>query len=269
MWFLDRMFRVGMGGAMVRRIGMVLGMVLGLGPVPAWADTITLRADEWCPANCAPGDKPGYGVEAATEIFAKAGHKVEYAVAPWGRSLEDCLHGTIDAVIGAAPVDSPDLVFPEQPIGVWDTTFVVAKGRPWRYTGADSLPAVKLGGIIGYIYMEPVGAYVEANKGDRNKVDLVGARQPLEQNLRKLVAGRIGATMEARTVLDYNLRELGLQDAVDFAGSTEGGSVYIAFSPKHPKAREYARILDEGLREMRASGRLKQILDRYGVKDWK
>lgn len=251
------------------RIYVGLMVVLVLGGIPARADTITLRADEWCPFNCAVGDKPGYGVELAGEILAKAGHKVEYGLAPWGRSLEDCLHGAIDAVIGASPVDSPDLIFPDEAIGVWDTTFVVRKGDPWRYDGAASLPSAKLGGIIGYIYMEPVGAYVEANKGNRNRVDLVGVRSPLEQNLRKLVAGRIGATMESRAVLDFKLREMRLLSQVEFAGGTESGPIYIAFSPRNPKAHAYARLLDEGIREMRASGRLKQILDRYGVSDWK
>lgn len=251
------------------RIYAELFFVFIMGALPTRADTITLRADEWCPFNCALGAKPGYGVELATEIFAKAGHKVKYGLAPWGRSLEDCQHGTIDAVIGASPVDGPELIFPEEAIGVWDTTFVVRKGDSWRYDGVKSLERLKLGGIIGYIYMEPVGAYVEANTGNRDRVDLVGVRMPLEQNLRKLVAGRIGATMESRAVLDFKLREMGLLDRVDFAGSTESGAIYIAFSPKNPKAREYARLLDEGIREMRASGRLKQILGRYGVNDWK
>lgn len=241
----------------------------GLGGEPARADVITLRADEWCPFNCVPGAMPGYGVELAQEIFAKAGHKVEYSLSPWGRSLEDCLHGAIVAVIGAAPVDSPDLIFPQEPIGVWDTTFVVRKGDPWRYGGAASLAGVKLGGIIGYNYMDPVGGYVEEHKGDRNRVDLVGSVKPLEQNLRKLGAGRIGATMDSRAVLDFKLSELGLADSVDYAGETESGPIYIAFSPVNPKAQEYARLLDDGLREMRASGRLAEILKRYRVRDWK
>lgn len=253
----------------MRRLGVMLGVVLGLVSAPVRADTIVLRSDEWCPFNCTPGAKPGYGIEVAAEIFARAGHRIDYGLAPWGRSLEDCQHGAIDAVIGADPVDGAHLLFPQEPIGVWDTIFVVPKGQPWRYAGAESLPKLKLGGIIGYNYREPVGSYVEANKADRSRVDLVGSRQPLEQNLRKLLAGRIGATMETRAVLDYKLRELNLLGAVDFAGGTDAGPIYVAFSPKNPKSREYADLLDAGIREMRASGRLKQILDGYGVSDWK
>ena len=234
----------------------------------ASADTIRLRADDWCPFNCSE-EKQGYGVELAAEIFAAAGHRVQYQLAPWSRSLEDCLRGEIEAVIGAAPVDSPDLVFGAEPIGVWDTTFVVRRGIPWRYDGVASLERIKLAVIIGYIYMEPVGGYIAANKRNRQRVDPVGGIAPLDQSLKMVAAGRIDATVESRTVLEYKLDEMGLADRLELAGGTESGPIYIAFSPKHAKARDYAAILDHGLRAMRASGRLKQILDRYGVRDWK
>ncbi|CAA7616942.1 ABC transporter substrate-binding protein [Magnetospirillum sp. UT-4] len=252
----------------VRRFAALLSLVAALAATTARADTISLRADEWCPFNCA-GTPAGYGVDVMVEIFAKAGHRVDYALAPWGRAQADCSTGRIAAVIGADPKENPDLVFPQEPIGRWDTTFVVRKGNAWRYDGPGSLPNVRLSGVIGYAYMDPVGAYVEANKGDRSRVDLIGSRHPLEQNLKKLLAGRIDATMDSRTVLDFKLGQMGLADQVEFAGSTRSDVVYIAFSPRHPKARDYARLLDDGIREMRASGRLRQILAGYGVQDWK
>ncbi len=43
------------------------------------ADTITIAADNWCPMNCEPESKePGFMVEIAQSILAKAGHKVVY-----------------------------------------------------------------------------------------------------------------------------------------------------------------------------------------------
>lgn len=250
-------------------LAVVALLALGVGRPEARADVVTLRADEWCPFNCADVAAPGYGVELASEIFAKAGHRVEYELAPWRRSIEDCLHGAVVAVIGAAPVDSDELVFPREPIGVWDTTFLVRREESWRYGGPGSLSRIKLGGIIGYNYMEPVGAYVEAHKNDRSRVDLIGGRTPLDQNLRKLQAGRIGATMESRAVLDYKLKALGAGHGLVYAGGTSSGPIYIAFSPRHPKAQDYAAILDQGIAALRASGRLRQILERYGVSDWK
>jgi len=249
-------------------IGLLAQLCVMVVAGPVAADTIRLRADDWCPFNCSE-QKKGYGVEVAEQVFAAAGHTIQYQLAPWSRSLEDCLRGEVEAVIGAALVDSPELVFGDEPIGQWDSTFVVKAGNPWRYDGVGSLERVKLAAIIGYIYMEPVGAYVEANKKNKARVTQVGGTQPLDQSLKMVAAGRVDAAMESRTVLDYKLRKLGLAESLAIAGGTRSGPIYVAFSPKHPKARDYGRILDQGIREMRADGRLQAILDRYGVRDWK
>lgn len=236
----------------------------------AQADTITLRADEWCPYNCAEGsDKPGYGVEIAKEILAKAGHTLDYKNMAWARALEECRKGGVVAVIGAARKDAPDFVFPNEPMAVVDNTFVVKKGNAWRYAGSASLEKVKLGAVQGYSYDGDVGSYVEANAKDKARIDMNGGDNALEQNLKKLVAGRIDATVDAKPVLAYKLAQLGLADKVEMAGSVDLSQTFVAFSPANPKSKEYAQLIDKGLAEMRASGRLKQILDRYGVTDWK
>jgi polar amino acid transport system substrate-binding protein len=45
--------------------------------------------------------------------------------------------------------------------------------------------------------------------------------------------------------------------------------LYVAFSPKSPMSREHARVLDEGIAAMRASGELAALLKRYGLQDWR
>lgn len=247
--------------------GFALAVLLA---APARADVITLRADEWCPYNCAEGsDMPGYGIEVATEIFAKAGHTLEYGNMAWARALEECRKGTVMAVIGAAKKEVPDFVFPEETIAVADNSFVVKKGSPWRYEGPQSLEGIKLGVIRGYSYDGEVGDYVETNRRNPRRIDVVGGEGALDMNLKKLNAGRVAATVDAGPVLAYKMKQLGFTDRMQFVGSVDPSLTYIAFSPANPKSREYADILDKGLAEMRASGRLKQILDRYGVPDWK
>lgn len=256
---------------MLKRIALAaLFAGTALANTAARADVITLRADEFCPYNCAEGaDKPGYGVEVAKEIFAKAGHTLDYKNLAWARALEDGRKGNINAVIGADKVEAADYVFPNEAIAVIDNTFVVKKGSAWKYAGPASLEKIKLGGIQGYSYSGEVGDYVTANVKNAARVDMVGGDNALEMNLKKLVAGRIDATVDAKPVLAYKLMKLNMADKVEFAGSVDASSIYIAFSPANPKSKEYAAILDKGIAEMRASGRLKQILTSYGVTDWK
>lgn len=236
----------------------------------AAADVITLRADEWCPYNCADtGDKPGYGVEIAKEIFARAGHTVDYRTVAWARALEDCRKGTVVAVIGTTRNESPDFVFPADPIGIADNTLAVKKGNPWRYDGPASLERVKLGVIQGYAYDGDVGTWVQDKAKDKARIDMIGGDNGLEQNLKKLLAGRIDATVDAKPVLIYKLAQLGLADKVELAGTTDPSEIHVAFSPANPKAREYAALFETGLAELRASGRLAAILAKYGIPDWK
>lgn len=252
--------------------GFAVALVAGLvfSGSAANADVITLRADEWCPYNCAEGaDKPGYGIEIAKEIFTKAGHTLDYKTMAWARALEDGRKGAIGAVIGADKTEAADYVFPAEAIAVIDNTFVVKKGGAWKYAGPASLEKIKLGAIQGYSYSGEVGNYVSANAKNAARVDLVGGDNALEMNLKKLAASRIDATVDAKPVLAYKLMKLNLADKVDFVGSVDPSPIYIAFSPANPKSKEYAAVLDKGLAEMRASGRLKQILDSYGVADWK
>lgn len=256
---------------MLKRLALAaLAVGAALAAPAARADVITLRADEWCPYNCAEdSDKPGYGVEVAKEIFSKAGHTLEYKTMAWARALEDGRKGAIVAVIGADKSEAGDYVFPSQPIAVIDNSFLVKKGNAWRYAGPASLEKVKLGGIQGYSYSGVVGDYVAANAKNAARIDMVGGDNALEMNLKKLAAGRIDVTVDAKPVLAYKLMKLNLADKVEFAGSTDAADIYIAFSPANPKSKEYAAILEKGIADMRASGRLKQILDRYGVSDWK
>lgn len=208
-------------------------------------------------------------MEVAKEIFAKAGHTVEYKTMAWARALEECRKGAVAAVIGADAKEAPDFVFPNEAAAVIDNTFVVKKGNAWKYAGAASLDKLKLGAIQGYSYSGEVGDYIAANAKNATRVDMVGGDNALEMNLKKLAAGRVDVTVDAKPVLAYKLLKLNLADKVEYAGSVDPSAIYIAFSPANPKSKEYAAILDKGIAEMRASGRLKQILDRYGVSDWK
>jgi len=45
--------------------------------------------------------------------------------------------------------------------------------------------------------------------------------------------------------------------------------IYIAFSPKNPNSKKYAKILSDGMLEIKRSGELQKILDKYSIKSKK
>jgi polar amino acid transport system substrate-binding protein len=245
-----------------------LGLLLLLASV-AQAATISIVADEWCPYNCTPGsDQPGYMIEIAQKVLGEAGHAIDYRTMPWSRAIEEARRGKFDAIVGAAQGDAPDFVFPSVKLGVSSNVLMVKTGSPWRYTDMGSLATVSLGTIRDYSYGDELDAYIGEHEKDPKRVQIASGDNALETNFKKLDAGRIDVLVEDRNVVEYHLAGSGQAAGFSAAGDLGEDDLYIAFSPATPGAAEYAKLIAEGVRRLRASGELAAILARYGLKDW-
>jgi len=234
------------------------------------ADDIVLAADVWPPFINKPGaEQAGYMVEVAQKVFAKKGHKIVFKEQPWSRAVNLCRKGDIPGIVGAAVGDAPDFVFPKEELGILDNYMFTLKDSTWTYKGGDSFKSVKLGLIQDYEYGEETMKYIKANKGSK-MIQFVSGNDPLAKNIKKLAAKRVDVVIEVKPVFDSIASELGLADKFKAAGSDGNPSpIYICFSPANPKSKEYAKILSDGVIEMRKSGELAKILSAYGQKDWK
>jgi len=110
--------------------------------------------------------------------------------------------------------------------------------------------------------------YIREHAADSNRIEVIYGEDVVARNLRKLALGRIDTTLDGRAVLDYTIKKEGLAGRFVEAGTISMDRVYIAFSPRRSTSAAYARLLAEGVRELRASGDLQRILARYGCKDW-
>lgn len=241
---------------------LVLGLVHSSG---VKADTITIRADNWCPFNCDPKaiEKRGFLIDIADQVFAASGHKVDYQLENWARAKSDLRAGKWDAVVGAYRVDGPDFIFPAEGLGLAQDCFWIKTGKSWRYDGNTlSLKGVKFGAVQNYAYSDKIDAYIKSNSKD---VELVGGDDPLALNLGKLEKGRIDAFFESKAVVKYKF--VGVPMPVSEAGCEPEQEVFIAFSPsaKRTKSTEYAKILTDGFQNLRKSGALKTIYAKYGL----
>tara|TARA_R110002167_G_scaffold50678_8_gene147466 strand:- start:732 stop:1517 length:786 start_codon:yes stop_codon:yes gene_type:complete len=232
------------------------------------SETLTIHSDNWMPFNGDPKAKnKGYIIDLVTEIFEPEGIKIEYTITPWARSLILCKQGKINAVVGAADVDVPGFVLPEEALDFTYEAFFKLKENPWFYDGdINSLESQKLGYIIDYATRSDILTYFDQHK-KTDKVQLVGGNNPLKQNIQKLVHHRISILLENSNVIRYHLKEMKLSDKIVFAGNLyqKPFNMYIAFSPKHPKSEIYAAIFDEGFRELKANGRVNEIRKKYGM----
>jgi polar amino acid transport system substrate-binding protein len=85
-----------------------------------------------------------------------------------------------------------------------------------------------------------------------------------------LFAKRINTVLEDSNVATKKIADMGIGDKVKIAGSTgDPDDLFIAFSPANPNSAAYAEALGNGVDALRASGRLAEILKKYGLSDWK
>jgi polar amino acid transport system substrate-binding protein len=231
-------------------------------------EVLTIHSDSWMPFNGDPAEKNrGYIIDLVTEIFNAEGIRIEYTVTPWARSLILCREGQINAVVGAAAVDVPGFVLPEEALDFTYEAFFKLKDNPWFFSGdIHSLESEKLGYIIDYATREDVLAYFEKHQKS-DKVQLVGGTNPLILNIKKLIHGRVSVILENSNVVNFHLHTMNLADQIVFAGNLykEPVNMYIAFSPKHPKSKAYAAMFDKGFRKLKTSGRVNEIRKKYGM----
>lgn len=234
----------------------------------AKADKITIVADNWYPYNGTPNTAElGYGIDIVKSIFEAAGHVVIYKVMPWNRAIVKTRIGKYNAVIGVFKQEAPDFIFPEEELGVSEEAFFIKKGSKWKYKNLTSLLDAQVGLIKDYSYATELDAFFKANK---KIVQYVGGDKPLFLNIRKLLHGRIDVLVEDPNVLWKKAVEMGVSEQIVQIGNIkELDNLYIAFSPHNAKSKEYAKVFSNGIRKLKDSGKVEEILAKYKLSYWK
>ena len=249
--------------------GVLLFIILIIRVSSLGAAEIVLVADEWCPYNCVPGNEnPGFMVEIAKYAFAKEGHTVNYQILPWARAIAEVREGKHHGIIGSGRDETPDFIFPDIELGKAAHTFYTRKDSSWKYEGLDSLKTINLGAILHYSYGKLYKDYILPNKGSKS-VQVIGGEDALGRNIQKLTYGRIDVLIEDKTVFQHYLYKTNTPNDFSVAGVAHTEKVYIAFSPKTKESKVYAKMLSTAMQELRKSGKLIDILQKYGVEDWK
>lgn len=237
----------------------------------ARAESITISGDIWCPYNCAEG---GYMIEIARDIFQRNNIEIDYQVMPWADAIDKTREGSIDATVGTSHDDAPDFIFPDSLQGMADMRFWVREDSQWVFSGIPSLENVKLGVIEDYAYSKDLNAYIKQNAADPKRIYIGKGKDALEQNLQMLLKGQLDVIAEDDNVINYYITTKSAEYKIRSVGTPvkreniADNYLYIAFSPKNPKSKKYAAMLDAGMRELRQSGELGRILELYRVNDW-
>lgn len=246
-------------------------------PSSALAETMSLRADSWCPFNCNPkSPQAGYMIDIVREVFKKKGVTIDYKLEKWELAKKEAHEGSIQGVVGASRGDG-DFVFTKHPLGRYQNYLfylpAVVGGKSHekiknKLETLEDLKGLKIGIVKDYAYGD------KADKLIASQPELfikVSGDEPLETLIQMLEEGKIQALYECPQVFLYKLKVLNKSYSLFRRGMSfddKADELYVAFSKKEAQAQKYAQWLDQGIEELRKSGKLLRILDNYALTDW-
>jgi len=169
------------------------------------------------------------------------------------------------------------LVYPEESIGTHHSSCVfVRSDSEFEYTKPASLDGKIIGAALNYDYGKEMNHYLEKRiVEDKGSVSLITGSNVFFQNLQKLVFKRVDAILMDKTGGLFAIKTAVEQgklkpDSVKMLGCSGVPSyLYLCFSGTTPdKSKKLAAIFDKGIVELRKSGELELILNKYEIKDW-
>lgn len=230
---------------------------------------LVIVADEWCPFNCARESlDQGFMIDMAREILAAESYTVEYRTQAWTNALDNAAKGKVDAIVGASRDEAAGLVIVEEPLGENKNCFYTAIDDPFVYRGVASLANRRLAVAAGYLYGQPLDSYIDKQRANYNLLQLATGDHPLLQNIRKLKARRVDTVIENSHVMDYSLRKYRIS-GIRLAGCDAATPLFMALSRNREDTGKLASVLAKGIRKMRRDGKMRELLARYGLNDWK
>lgn len=206
------------------------------------------------------GATRGVHYDICKAVLAQLGYDFELHFYPWQRVLNLAQSGGYRAVLGITKGDNNRreqfLDFPAEPLAVTQSTLFYRRDRPFAYEGIHSLAGKVVGVEDGYRYSPDImhAPYIR--------------REPVatpEQNIRKLLAGRVDLVLMDRAVGLYLAKTLGgAQLIAHDTNPITGGKVYLAFA-RQPNGHDLPRRFAAQLAVFKQGAEYHAILQRYGL----
>jgi polar amino acid transport system substrate-binding protein len=149
-------------------------------------------------------------------------------------------------------------------MGTSSNCFFAPKSSKWTFTDVKSLEKITVAAISGYTYTPEIDAYL-ADPKNAKKVDVIGGDDALEKNIKKAAASRIDAFIEDKNVVSYTAAQLKVADKIQNVGCAKSVPISVAFSKKHPKAKEFVKIVNDHIAAMQKSGKFDALKKKYSM----
>jgi len=221
-------------------------------------DRLLVITDEWAPYVFRENNVvTGFDYEVVMAVLSTMGYEVDFQIIPWKRCIYMINHQQADAIldIGLNEERKKTMYFPEVKLSESLSVLFHLKGKQYQYKNIQDLQGLKIGTIRGYEYNKDFSEAIFFTK------------EPVEneeQNIRKLLLGRIDLFLASKNVGLFNAKKIGVLDKIEFIPNpVSGGDIFIAFSKKEGYEK-LAEDFSNNLKVFKKSLMFKAIMKKYG-----
>lgn len=206
-------------------------------------------------------------VDIAREIFEAAGMRVDYRVVNFAVMRRMAHDGSATALPGVASDMDGAVRLPELAQGNSANAVAMVRGLDFTFNDPEDFTPFRLGVIKDYDYGGALQAYVERNHDNPDRITVLSGfgYSHLVQGLRMLTSGRMDMLLDDHNVLRWQVRRMGLDHKVETVPLRDDADLFVGFSANDPRAPALARLMTEGTRRLRETGRLAAIMRQYGL----
>lgn len=233
------------------------------------ADTITVWGEYHPPLNGEPGEEnPGFMIEIAKSIFEKNGHTIDYILGPRTRGVHMVKSGVVDCVVNAKIMDHHFLSFPEQPWGYHAATLFALPESTFQYRNMAQLEKINLGAIAGMRYDN--GLMDDYLEQKTDNVSFSYGNDAMKKQIKMLIGKRTDAIVSCPLLMRGQLESMGLStETIKIVGEIKPFvGMYFACGRGYERTEGFISAINAAIPQMRKSGELQSILDKYGQIDW-
>ncbi len=244
----------------IAAVALSIALFLGGGSTFVQAqDTIRLTAGKWQPFTSKSAPHYGVASHIVTEAFALVGVEVEYGFFPWKRAMKLAREGKWDG--SAIWYDTEERradFFYSDPITPATNSFFHLTSYQFDWEKFEDLADIRVGGTSEYSYG------TEFDAAERAGIFRTRRANNDEIGLTTLLKGRIDVFPGEVMVTNEQIRDtFSKEDTTLFTHHPKTISrlpLYLLLSKKMPGNEAFRILFNEGLRQLKESGKYDEII---------
>jgi hypothetical protein len=118
---------------------------------------------DWCRAICPAQSKPCYIVDIVQKVFIGSKYELTLTPMPWPRAIDEVTKGDYHALLAPVKIEAPQLIYPDNEVGVQKTCFYTDKSDLWNFDGIKSLQQNRMIAMVKGNYLLEYDNFVRKN----------------------------------------------------------------------------------------------------------